>query len=293
MKVGVIIVAGTQKQNKCFFPSFNRLESGMKHDLLVVHRNHQHLSANIVNSEGQVILENKIINGEEVPHQAFGAYRWCWEKYKNQYDAFAFISDDIILKMNGWLSRSIDLLFKFDRLGWVGSQVMNGSLGQYPHPSHNRAPLWFAKSKALMDVKWDFASDHDGEMSLGDDFAAVGYFGAQVGIKIDVGYDALENGGYRAGDHIVSCWESSLGHPLEESFSKEMILPLQNNLLSRLDRGDDVLTATSPHPHIGTRRVVSQLQPFNGLLYDRSESCGLQYCDRYPFGINILKGSSG
>jgi hypothetical protein len=288
MKIAVIVVAGTQKQNECFFPSYKNCNAGIHHDLIVVHRNGQYLNS-VENPNGSVILENKVINGEEVPHRAFGAYRHFWNLYKDKYDAFAFISDDVIVKSDEWLEKSMNLLFKYDRLGFVGTQIMNGQLGQYPHPSHNRAPCWFAKSSALKNIDWKFDSDHDGEMALGDQMAAEKYFGAQVGMKIDVGYDALENGGYWGGDHIISCMEKSFQHELMAKFEPEEIRRLHQNLMGMLDRGEDVLTATSPHPHIGTRRVVSQLQPFHGLLYDRSEQHGLSYCNKYPFGINILK----
>lgn len=289
MKVAVIIVAGSQKQNECFFPSYRKSPSTLQHDLIVVHRNHQYLQGDVLNPSGRVILENKIIDGKEVPHRAFGAYRHTFNLYRDQYDAFAFVSDDVVVKSEGWLEKSLDLLYRYDRLGWVGSQIMNGSLGQYPHPSHCRAPLWFAKSSALKQIRWEFDSDHDGEMALADQFAVAGYFGAQAGNKISIGYDALENGGYHSGDHIVGCWERSLGHDLKEPFLPEEVIKLDQQLLNRLDRSDDTLTVESPHPHIGRRRLISQLQPFNGLLYDRSESLGLQHCNAFPFGINILK----
>lgn len=292
MRIALIIVAGSNRQNECFFPSYEKISAGMPHDLIVVHRDRQFLK-DIFNKDGCVILENKIIDGKEVPHRAFGAYRHFWNLYKDRYDAFGFISDDVIVKAEEWVKRSIDLLFQYDRLGLVGTQIMNGSLGQYPHPSHNRAPCWFAKSRALKDIDWSFDSDHSGEMVLADQFVAVNYFAAQVGNKIDVAYDSMENGGYYAGDHIASCWETSMQHDLRDPFTKQEQNRMSNTLMNRLESGDDSLTVQSPHPHIGVRKVISQLQPFHGLLYDRSEGLGGMYCNHYPFGIQILKGMNG
>ncbi len=288
MKVALIVVAGSAKQNICFWPSYNSSLPGIDNNLIVVHRNMQHVPV-INNKYGKVILENKINNGHELPHRAFGAYREYWKRYQNEYDIFGFISDDVVIKTDYWVGHAVGLLDKYEKLGWVSTQIFNGSAGQYPHPSHCRAPAWFAKSKALRDLQWDFDSDHDGEMRIADQFLSAGYFGAQVGNKIDIAYDSLENGGAFEGDHVSSILEKTLGGNLKQKWNPGIIKNINESLLYRLHKGEDDLKITSPFGHIGERKVVSQLQPFNGLVFDKSLELAQGCYNSFNFGINILK----
>ena len=148
-KIAVILVAGTQKQNTCFFPSYYNAKISFEYDLIVVHRNMQYVPTDIVNNNGQVIFENKIFSSGELEHKAFGAYRYYFNKYKTKYDYFCFISDDVVLKRNNWLEEIIFFLDYCKELGFVGSQIFNSLKGQYPHESHCRAPLWASKTESL------------------------------------------------------------------------------------------------------------------------------------------------
>ena len=243
----------------------------------------------IQNKVGKVILENKIHPTGELPHKAFGAYREYWRKYQNDYDFFAFLSDDVLIKADNWLLDAVDMLSSFERLGFVGTQIFNGMKKQYPHSSHCRAPCWFAKSSALASISWTFNSDHDGEMRLADQFLEAGFFGAQVGNKIDTAYDATENGGHYVGDHVSAQMETKLGHDIHKKFSYLEKVELNKNLKNRLSSSDDSMLIKSPHKHIGSRRIVSQLQPFHGLVFDKSRQLAAHQAEDCPFGISILK----
>jgi hypothetical protein len=291
MEVAVIIVAGSAKQNTCFWPSYNNIEHGIDHDLIVVNRNMQHVPSNIKSPFGEVIYENKIRPSGELPHKAFGAYREYWNKYKNKYEFFAFVSDDVVVKSDGWLLEAILMLERSDKLGFVGTQILNGLQKQYPHPSHCRAPIWFGKSKCIKDIKWNFNSDHEGEMNLGKQFLAAGYFGAQTGNKIDLAYDALEYSNHFKGHHICHIMEKQLGGNPAKKMSYEKREEINEDLLEKLENKDDSMIVKSPIPHIGSRKLVSQLQPYNGLIFDLSAEIAAPFSDNFPFGIQILKGS--
>jgi len=284
MKVALIIVAGSPKQNTHFWPTYNECDPGVDHNLIVVHRDMQWVP-NVTNKYGQVILENKVNDGVELPHKAFGAYREYWNKYQDKYDCFAFISDDVLIKCGGWLAKSVELFESHDKLGIVGTQIFNGLNKQYPHPSHCRSPVWFGKSSALKKINWTFKSDHDGEMRIADQFLEAGYFCSQVGNKIDIAYDALENGGNFEGDHISAIMAKHLGVNIRNTLRPIEISNLNAKLLSMLDNGEDE-TITSPFSHIGNRKLISQLQPFDGLVYDKSAH--LAKCSKHKFGIEIL-----
>ncbi|KKN70796.1 hypothetical protein LCGC14_0426880 [marine sediment metagenome] len=292
MEVAIIIVAASGKQRKCFWPSYNAAEHGIDHDLIVVHRNREHLTSDIENDYGKIIYENKIRPNGELPHKAFGAYREYWNKYKDKYEFFAFISDDVIIKTDGWLLEAVLMLERSDKLGFVGSQIFNGLKKQYPHKSHCRAPIWFAKSERLKDIKWNFNSDHDGEMNLGQQFLAAGYFGAQVGNKFDFAYDALEYSVHFKGHHICHIMEKEQFNSAPgKKISYEKREMINKKILGKLHKEDDSVIVTSPIPHIGQRRLVSQLQPYNGLILDIGSEIAKPYSDDFPFDIQILRGS--
>lgn len=287
MKVALIIVAGSEKQNQCFWPSYQKSTLGIDCDLIVVHRNMAHVPE-IYNANGKVILENKIFSHGELPHKAFGAYREYWNRYQNKYDVFGFISDDVIIKTDNWVYKAVSLLNKYEMLGFVGTQIFNGLNNEYPHPSHCRAPAWFAKSRALKLINWQFDSDHDGEMRIADQFLDASFFGAQIGNKIDLAYDSLENGGYYQGDHISAIFEKEMGHNLSDKWESQELQNLNNKLFQLLKNRDDSFIIKSPHDHIGKRKLITQLQPFNGLLFDKSYELALPFVENL-MGMYILK----
>ena len=293
-KVGLIIVAGSEKQNKCIWPSYKNAKTSIFHDLIVVHRNEKHLSNDIKNtSGGKVIFENKINkDGIELPHKAFGAYREYWNKYKNNYDLFGFISDDVLIKRDHWLEKVSDVIFSCDKLGWCGTQIFNGSNGEYPHRSHCRAPIWFGKSESLKKIDWKFNSDHDGEMKIAEQFLNAGFFGCQVGNKIDLAYDSTEKGNFHIGDHISAIMETQLGSDISKKIANDKIKQINNQLWNKLINGNDSDIVKSPFKHIGPRKLISQLQPFDGLIFDKSKSLADEYSNKYKYNIMILKGCS-
>lgn len=265
-RVGIILVAASDKQH-IFWDSYLRYTAGLQHDLIVVHRGYQH---QFQNTEcDRVIYECKIIDGQEVPHRAFGAYRHYGLKYLNEYKYLGFVSDDVSIRSNGWLDRIINT-FIHSKIGCVATQIFNGLHGQYPHPSHVRAPIWFAETTALASINWQFNSDHDGEMRIADQFLDAGFISVQAGNKIDIAYDAFEP------DHITV---------LMERFLKN------ENLLQRLiDQNIHDMNLKSPYGHIGTRNIIRDLQPFHGLIYDKAVELAKSYnlAKEYPFHTFLL-----
>src|SRR5690606_38696925 len=261
---GVIGVLGSKRQNECFWPTYKAKNAGVDHDLIVVNRGMVGVPESASSQSGDTIFEDKmkLVDGGELPYKAFGAYRYFGLKYADRYEYLAFVSDDVLFQVDGWLLEAIEMLSKFDKLGVVGTQIFNGERGEYPPPSHIRAPIWFAKTSALKKLNWEFSSDHDGEMTLAPTFLRAGYFAAQVGNKIDIAYDALEAGQFGIGDHISAIFSKEI------SFDINRRNEINKTLFGKLIDGEDVDLVTSPYKHIGKRKVVSQIQPFNGLVID-------------------------
>lgn len=262
-KICVVMLAGN-KQNECFWPSYYNCDAGIEHDLIVIHRDGFGLPEKMTNKHGSVILKNKIINGVDVPHRAFGAYRFAYQNFKNDYDIFVFISDDVVLKSDNWLKKIFDTLNKHEKLGFGASQIFNGGK-KYPHPSHLRAPFWFAKTKALNDIDWVFNDDHDGEMKIGDQLTSAGYFGVQVGNKINLGYDALEP------QHITQLMEIKYSESTFP-FGKQT-----GDIFVDLGEKIYIETIHSPYHHISTQNLGIDLEPFDGLLYAPSIEIAKNY----------------
>jgi len=124
-KVAVILLCG-QKLEELFWKSYLNCESGYPHDLIMVHRDFMGIPNQVRNIDGPLILENKIINGNDVPHLAFGAYRHFFYKYRDEYEYFVFISDDVVLKRDNWLKSIVDILSSHNKNGFGASQVLHG-----------------------------------------------------------------------------------------------------------------------------------------------------------------------
>lgn len=283
-KVGVIVLCGNRFQ-ELFWKSYTSATAGYPHDLIMVHRNFLGVPDEVKNKEGNLILENKIINGEDVPHRAFGAYRHFFYKHRDDYEHFIFISDDVVIKRDGWLKKIIDTLDAHEKIGFGASQIFNGHK-KYPHPSHLRAPFWFAKTEVLNQIDWQFEHDHDGEERIGDQCASVGYVGVQVGNKIDLAYDATEP------YHITQLLEQKY-HPEFHPFEKynEHSPDMFYFYLTRLNEGEIFNeTIVSPYSHIGEQNVFIDIEPFHGLIYHTSLDTAKKYSlvEEYPFNINLL-----
>jgi len=261
MRVCVVFVAGGEMQNKCLWPSYNQREAAWGHDLVVVHRNNMYLPQNIKNNYGEVIFLNKIIDGEEVPHRAFGAYRFAFNSFKDNYDLFVFFSDDVVIRRDFWLRDIVRKMQKHEYLGFFGSQIFNGHK-KYPHESHVRAPMWGAKTGFLSEINWEFNDDHDGEMKIGDQLASVGCFGIQIGNKLNLAYDSFEK------DHITQL--------LENKFFKK------KKLFNKFEEKEDIFIKMaqsydekkiakciikSPYDHIGKQNYLLDVEPFDSLIY--------------------------
>lgn len=282
-KVAVILLGGVN-QSKLFWPSYHNCEAGYQHDIILVHRDYLGVPNNLKKSHGNILVRNKITNGRDIPHKAFGAYRHYFYEYQDDYDFFIFISDDVIIKRDGWLKDIIDTMYQHMMIGFGASQVFNGHKN-YPHESHLRAPFWFAKTEVLKKINWEFTDDHDGEMRIGDQCSSVGYVGVQVGNKINLAYDATEP------NHITGILEKKYFpemHP-HSKHTREMYGKIEENFFSL---GEKIFEENliSPYPHIGKQNVFVDIEPFNNLIYYPSLHTAKKYnlCKQLSHGINLL-----
>ena len=287
MRVAVIALCGLPFHD-FFWGSYLRCSADFAHDLILVHRNGLGLPESIPES---VIMENKIINGCDVPHKAFGAYRYYFNKHKDDYDIFVFVSDDVVLKRDGWLKDIVITLCKHDKIGFGASHIF--SHRTYPHPNHIRAPFWWAKTEALESIEWEFSDDHDGEMKTGDLLANAGWIGVQVGNKINLGYDVLEH------NHIIPVVEKTyspetypygkINHDHFQLFIDSLIN--QHPDPFHLDEyKDKSLEVWCPDPRICSKHIFKELFVFDQLLYDGSVQTAKQYglVRDLGYGIYIL-----
>lgn len=276
--IAVIIVAASNQQNICFWPSYYKCKAGLNHDLIIVHIDKKYVPDNITNIDGNMIYENK----KNLPHKAFGAYREYGLKYSNKYEYMVFISDDVILKRDYWLKDTLSLFDASNIIGVVASHVFNNNV-KYPHKSHVRAPFWAAKTQALKNINWTFTSDHDGEMSLADRMKDANYICVQAGHKIDLAYDALQK------NHIVSLLEKYIytqGSVLDK-FSNNQVCDHDKFFKNLID--DDQIIQ-SPYGHIGKRRIAHDIEPFHGLICNIGiDLINPDMIERYGDNINVLK----
>lgn len=283
MKKVAVIMLGGIRQKDLFWKSYSNCISGYPHDLIVVHRDYIGLPSKVRNYDGRMIIENKIINGHDIPHKAFGAYRHYFYKYKDDYEFFVFISDDVILKRDNWLKDIINTMYSHEKIGFGASQIFNGHKS-YPHESHLRSPFWFAKEEVLSQINWEFTWDHDGEMKIGDQCTEVGYVGVQVGNKINLGYDATE------ADHITQLLEKKYCSPYSpySKFKGDDFFKIAFEKLVEQDIFQEFVE--SPYPHIGFQNTFIDIEPFNNLIYYPSLEIAKSYSliKSLPYDINVL-----
>jgi hypothetical protein len=263
----LIIFLGVTKRQELFWKSYHALTPGRPHDILVAYIDRTVISE-ITNKTGKVFYESKIVDGKDIPHKAYGGYRYFFNKYKDQYTYFAFISDDVILRSDNWLQKCIEPMINHKKLGWVGTQNYSTVSGCFPN--HCRAHIWFAKSEALSKIKWKFKNDHDGEISMAEQFRRAGYFGVQIGHQFDIAYDSLENGSLGVGDGIISCFEKKFfpEKKLVEPYSAKEINDFEKEVWESIISADvSKWTATSPHAHIREKNFITELQGLNGQIY--------------------------
>jgi len=275
-KTCVVLLAGNHTDE--FLSSYYRCDAGAHHDLLIIHRNNMGVPDTIENNWGNVIFENKIINGVDTPHRAFGGYRFAYQRFKGIYDIFIFVSDDVILKTDNWLLKIVTILNKHEKLGFGASQIFNGGRG-YPHESHIRSPFWFAKTNALNQISWEFHDDHDGEMKIADQLTSAGFFGVQAGNKINFAYDVMEH------NHITQLMELKYSHHT---------FPYGKHLTDIFDYSDESIYSEfiySPFNHIGRQNLGIDLEPFDGLIYLPSVYIAKKYLSVYynEYNTFILK----
>ena len=103
-------------------------------------------------------------------------------------------------------------------------------------------------------IDWVFESDHDGEMKIGDQLTNSGFFGVQVGNKINLAYDATEL------NHITQILEKKY---FIEHFPNNKHEPTDYDFFLKIH--DDYII--SPYNHIGTQSVLFDLEPFDNLIY--------------------------
>lgn len=280
-----VIMLGGEKQQECFWNSYYNCRSGFNHDLIIVHRNKFGLPEldKIYNTDGSIILENKIDkNGNDIPHKAFGAYRYYYNKYKDIYDIFIFISDDVVIKRDEWIFDIVKLLNMDEKLGFGSSQIFNGDK-KYPHESHIRAPFWFAKKNALSSIKWDFNNDHDGEMKIANQLTSAGYFGVQIGNKIDFAFDSTEK------NHITQIIEKKYFNEKSPylKYKESEFNYFYNKYITLSNNEIENEFIISPYEHINRQNVFIDIEPFNLLIYRESLDIAKKRLPVVDIGYNI------
>lgn len=272
IKTCIILPTG-RFQQQLFWVNYSKLDPGYDHDIVLIHRNFLGLeNFEPCNKKGKIIYENKIIDGKDLPHQAFGAYKYYYQKYKDNYDLFIFLSDDVIIKRHKWIKYIVDNLYKNDAIGFGGSQIFNGGKN-YPHESHIRAPFWFAKKETLEKANWEFKSDHDGEMKIGFQLARTDYVGIQIGNKLDLGFDAFEK------NHITQILENKYFSPTDNYFIYEefdYFRNLHKNLSKRKINKENIF---SPFKHIGKQNVFIDLEPYDNLIFIETLDVAKKYLE--------------
>ena len=265
MKVALIFLGGSSTQNVCFWPSYKRCNAGYDHDFILVHRNFIGVEQSSLGIPQNIFIENKLDkHGNDVPHRAFGGYRHYYKKYKGKYDLFVFISDDVVIRRDNWLRDIVSVLGNNNKLGFGASQIFHEQVGSYP--SHLRAPFWFAKDEALSKAKWEFNSDHVGEVSIGDQLTATGFFGVQIGSKLDLAYDSLDLNS----THITCILENKFFNykNYTDKFTDDEFLIFER-LVDNMSISDiKNMEIVSPLPNVKRpQNCFFDLEPFDGLIY--------------------------
>lgn len=276
MKVAVILAGATAKQNKWWWPSFKQADHGVDFDIILAHRNMDGVPEDLENPRGKILFENKIgkqFPNSELEHKAFGVYRHYFQLYRNDYDYFAFVSDDVKIRRSNWLLDAVSMMDRNPQLGFVSPLLFN-------NPRHIRAPIWFGATRCLEKIKWNFTDDHDGEMNIADQCTDAGFFGVQIGHKIDVAYDP---------EFWELKWPRVCGNPmpyeyfekhmfgadhLEKLFSTGDIRLMEEQYMPKLKNDwvwNDILS--SPElgiPALQRYNVCLEMQPYHGLIYNPS-----------------------
>lgn len=276
MRIGVIFVGATTKQNEYWWPSYHRCIEKYHHDIILVHRDMDGVPSVIGNENtipDNIIYENKILPTGEIPHKAFGAYRHYFLKHFSKYDAFAFISDDVYLRRDNWLTDVVEMFDKYPKLGMISPMLHN-------HPPHARAPIWFGRTECLKRVNWNFNSDHEGEMTMADRVVNTGYFVAQIGHKVDFAYDPFWDG--NANPRVVGSpqpnqWIEKIWYGdkhFDEKYTDIEIGNLGKYIVKLMneDGTDEEITDSRISPNLNNQRwnVCLEIQPYHGLIYNKS-----------------------
>ena len=290
--IAVIFVGATRRQNQYWWPSFNALDAGVDLDLIYVNREFDGFAPEICTSRiNRIYNENKVFrksdrvinkhtlhgavfdhfNKKELPNKAFGAYAYYFNKYKSKYQYFAFVSDDVYLRRDFWLKDVVDMFEKYPKMGFLTPMLHNC-------PRHIRAPIWFGRTECLEKISWDFKTDHEGEMEIADLCTAAGYFGAQIGHKVDLAYDPEWS--YR-GEAERLC-----GTPMPMQFFETSQFGADHynrfftaDEIKKLDRFEELLfdrdfseelTDASLALSVQQQRwnITLEIQPYHGLLYN-------------------------
>lgn len=262
----LVIVPAASWRQRLLWDSYRSLDAGVSHDVLVAYRDSS-MVPDVTNLYGDVLLVKKEVDGRDIPHKAFGAYRYYANEFLSSYDNFVFLSDDVILRRDNWLAHLVEPLSK-PRLGWTATQVLSSQSRLFPN--HLRAPLWAASAEALSAIAWEFDSDHGGELAIADQMLKAGFYGVQVGNKINLGYDSLEKGAYFRGDSVYAICERELfpDKHLILPYSEHEILKLQL-LAQSVAKGDvaQELRLVSPFKHLGKFHAFRDLDMLDGSVY--------------------------
>jgi hypothetical protein len=302
IKVCIVVNCSSINYIPYFLESYNNCIPGYLHDLIIVHRNYEYINiSNIKNtSDGNIIYVNKILeDNTEIPHRAFGSYKYVFNLYKDNYDMFIFMVDHCVIRRDNWINDAVRLLFFHKKIAFLGSQIFNGHK-KYPHPTHVRTPCIIVKTDVLVNMDWQFNSDHEGEMNFGDMIANQGYIGIQIGNKLNYAYDSKgdpppPNSIPTSGniDHITHYLEKKYFNEkkLYYKYSQDefnTLLEIYNNNINNIL--DSKFYINSIHSHINIQHDFIDIEPFDKLIYHTSLNNCYTYLSDYVkhIGNNIF-----
>lgn len=269
-EVCIIFLGATPRQNDWFWPTYHNCTPGINHDIVLVHRDFEGVTSDVNNPYGMLFFENKCNpDGTEKTDRAWSGYKYYFNKYKDKYKYFAFISDDVAIKRDNWLKDAIDMLNRHERLGFTTTMLGNS-------PPNINSPIWFARTECLKKIYpfWNFENDTEAESITPDLCVDAGYFGTQVGHEVTLAYDA----GQTPSRNYE--FESQISHPEHhltkftpeeiESIGQKYLYMLKNNQYE-----ERLQNFYIPY------NIVLEIQPFHGKIYNKSlpivDELGLLY----------------
>ena len=124
---------------KCMLACHKHYTPGIDYDLFVVNNSSPDKSIDDIE---QYCKENDIsFESRENRGFSFGAFKWAFEKYSDQYDYFLFHEQDFAPVKDGWLKEMLDFFNSEENIGAIGNCV-EGPRGDARPEAHGTYSLY-------------------------------------------------------------------------------------------------------------------------------------------------------